>query len=690
MKRIACLCALLLASLLFLGCHTASDHNPTCDATISEGRKAIQEAMESLGAASVSVALVDSERVIWSEAFGKADRDTGVDATTETLYSLCSISKMFATVAVMILVERGDVALDEPLVTYVPEFSIPNDERYRDITVRMLLNHSSGMPPYETGEASLDPIPEYASLMLEGIKHQRLLHEPGAMSGYNNDGFTMTQNLIKAVTGKDYPDFIQEEILSPLEMSRSQFQDHPLPEGGYARSYDGDTLAPLPTLNIYATGGLFSTAEEMSRLAMMLLNDGVYGSHRILSPASITAMAQDERKDTFNPVPNENFRFGLGWDTIAQPGLEGVIGWQKGGDVSGYYGTNILVVPSEKLAVVVMGATGSLASQFTSSTATDLTTQIMLRALVERGKLPRMPDPLPSNSLPLGTVTQEEKDAYSGFYASSNGILRVTFEADDSLTVDLFSEGWGPLYKDYKLRTDGWYAVEGKPVKALQFLTRSGHTYLALRYPGASPHYSTTMMAAQMLEEAPPVSEVWMARLEETWLPVNEELYVAFPETNAEPARRLYAIPGLTGYLAGNTILREMNPPSEDRLDGLFLTEPDGMRALYDAVIENRGGQEWLWLGSALLRPKSGVPLLDEGRTTLTVEAGRSGEWLRLPAAGSLTINNATHWILYDENVSEIDSGTSNGSVTLSGSDEKYLVLYGNTKTEIELVLQGQ
>lgn len=691
MTRIACLCALLLASLLLVGCDTNSDDNPTYEATIAEGRAIVREEMENLGAASVSVALVDSERVIWSEAFGKADRDAGVDATAETLYSLCSISKIFATVAVMVLVERGDVALDEPLVTYVPGFSMPLDERYRDITVRMLLNHSSGIPGYETGEASSVPIPEYAALLLDGIKHQRLLHEPGALSGYNNDGFTMTQNLIKSVTGKDYPEFIREEILVPLEMNRSQFQDQPLPEGSYARSYDGDTLTPLPTLNVYATGGLFSTAEDMAHLAMMLLNGGVYGSRRILSGASITAMAQDERKNTFNPVPNENFRFGLGWDTIAQPGLEGVIGWQKGGDVSGYYGTNILVAPDENLAVVVMGATGSLASQFTSSTATDLSTRILLRALVERGKLPRMPDPLTSDSLPLGTVTQEEKDAYSGFYASSNGILRVMFEADDSLTVDLFDSQWGPLYKDYKLRNDGWYAADSDPVKAVQFLTRSGNTYLAMRMAGASPHYSTSLIVAQRLEEAPnTVSDVWMARLEETWLPVNEELYLAFPIANTDPAVWIYAIPGLDGYLAGGKILREMNPPSEDRLDGLFLYAPDGMRGLYDAVIETRGGQEWLWLGSSLLRPKSGVPLLDEGQTTLTVEAARSGEWLRLPAVGSLTINNATHWILYDENVSQIDSGASSGSITLAGSEEKYLVLYADTKTEIELVLQGQ
>ena len=487
MPRFLGLLALLLSLVLLFACSNDLRDRPAYSAVIAEGRDAVHDVMKRTGAASVSVALVDSERVIWSEAFGTADRKAGVAASTKTLYGLCSISKMFATVAVMLLVERGKVALDEPLVTYIPQFSLPLDERYRKITVRMLINHSSGIPGYEPGEVSLSPFPEYASLLMEGIKRQRLLHEPGAMSGYNNDGFSMTQNLIKAVTGKEYTDFVREEILAPLGMSASQFQDRPLPEGKYAKSYDGDKLTVLQTLNIYATGGLFSTAEELSHLAMMLLNGGVFGAHGVLSPALITAMAEDQRKGTFNPVPDESFRFGLGWDTVAQPGLEGVIGWQKGGDMQGYYGSNILLVPSAKLAVVVFGATGSLASEFTSAEATEISTRILLRALVERGTLAKMPESLSSKSLPLQAVTQQEKDTYSGFYASSNGILRVKFEADDSLTVDMFDTEWTPLFKDYKLRNDGWYAVDGDPVKAMQFLTRSEGKYLALRRVGANP-----------------------------------------------------------------------------------------------------------------------------------------------------------------------------------------------------------
>jgi CubicO group peptidase (beta-lactamase class C family) len=689
MTRTTSLYLYLLVSIFLVACDATSDGEATRKAIIAESREAVREVMERTGAASVSVALVDSKGVIWSEAFGMADRDAGLSATPQTLYAICSISKMFAAVAVMILVDRGEIALDEPLITYLPEFSMPLDERYRDITVRMLLNHSSGIPGYEPGEVSLTPLPEYESDLLKGIKHQRLLHEPGAMSGYNNDGFTVIQSLIKAVTGKGYPDFVRDEIFEPMGMTLAQFQDHPLPENGYAKSYDGQALTPLPALNIYATGGLFSTAEELSYLGMMFLNDGIYGSHRVLSSDAVTKMAQDQRAGTFNPVPNENFRFGLGWDTIAQPGLEGVIGWQKGGDISGYYGVNILVVPSVNMAVVVMGATGSLANQFTSAHATEISTRILLRALVENGKLSEMPKPLPSEALPVQAVTQQEKETYSGFYASSNGILRVEFEEDDSLTVDLFETEWTPLFKDYKLRKDGWYAPDADPVTGLQFLTRLDGKYLSIRSAGANPHYSTTVMGAQMLEEASPISDVWLARLEELWLPVNNELFIAFPDRSTTPAVRLYAIPGLNGYMAAGGILREMNPPSPERLDGLFLNAPDAMRGLYDAVIEQRNEQDWLWLGGALLRPKSGVPLLDEGRTLLDVEEQRVGIWLRLPASGTLTIGNAAQWILYDENISELEFGTVSGYLGLSGSGEKYVVLYGSTDREIELVLEG-
>ena len=101
-------------------------------------------------------------------------------------------------------------------------------------------------------------------------------------------------------------------------------------------------------------------------------------------------MGVDQTLSSFNPVKSKSFSYGLGWDTVIQPGLAavGVTGWQKGGDVT-LYGSTLIVAPTEGLAVVVMGASNG----FGSGNATVIAERILLRALVEKGRIAAMPTP---------------------------------------------------------------------------------------------------------------------------------------------------------------------------------------------------------------------------------------------------------------------------------------------------------
>ena len=128
----------------FLASCGSSSSQPTYDAAIQEGQTAAQELINQ-GASAVAIALVDDKRIIWSQGFGLADRDTGQMPTDSTMFGVGSVSKMFAAIAVMKLVDRGVVDLDTPLVTYLPAFRMAS-AGYENITVRMLLNHSSGFP----------------------------------------------------------------------------------------------------------------------------------------------------------------------------------------------------------------------------------------------------------------------------------------------------------------------------------------------------------------------------------------------------------------------------------------------------------------------------------------------------------------------------------------------------------------
>ena len=242
---------------------------------------------------------------------------------------------------------------------------------------------------------------------------------------------------------------------------------------------------------------------------------------------------------------------------------------------------------------------------------------------VERGRLAEMPKPLSTAPLPVKAVTQEEKDTFTGFYSSGSGIYRLSFGANDSLSVDECKGDWTPKYRNFKLRSDGWYAADGDPITALRLLTRGGRDYYALRRKRGYGHYSVTMMSGQRLDYRPAISAAWQARLSEKWLPVNADLALT------GPSFQLITITDLTGYLMGDNILRDMTPPSDDRLDGMFLTLPDGGKDLQEPGIETWNGQKWLRLGSYLYCPLSGISLLATGPSTVSIGSDGYAERLR-------------------------------------------------------------
>jgi CubicO group peptidase (beta-lactamase class C family) len=680
----------LLLALLAAGCGSsgATNYNSTV----------IREAMVRSGATAMTAALVSKEGVIWSASLGDADKGIGAEVTPETLFGIGSVSKMLATVAVMKLVEQGRVALNEPLTTYLPlsQFSMLSPE-YANIKVRMLLNHSAGFPGGDLRNGSTEaPFTGFAAQMMADLKVQRLKHAPGYLCVYSNDGFTMVENLVKAVTGMAYLDFVRQEILTPLEMGRSRFADVVLPAGSYARPYTGATPQPYISLNLYATGGVYSTAADMARLAMMFLNGGRVGSQQFLTTASIDAMAQDETAGTFSPAPSDYVRYGLGWDTVAQPGLKavGVRGLQKGGAIDGFngqmYRSTLLVAPDQGLAVVVMMAS----NQISSDLAIEVSEKIMLRALADRGAIAAVPSALIQPTLPIATPTAAEKAAFSGYYGASGTLYRLTFAADDALTLEKYdNEVWKPERQSFRKRNDGWYAADNDPITGLRLLTGDGRNYIDQRTLSGAGHYAATHLLAQQLETRGAVSAAWQARLSTRWLPVNTDFLAGFLNIDFDPRTALQAVAGLPGYLLlDGKILRDMTPQAADRMDGMFLQIPqmEG-RDLIDAAIEVRGGADRLRSGSSLYRPQSTVPLLAPGTTTVTIDGEGLSEWRQLPVTGTVAITGATAWRLYklfNDGFTQVASGAGSGTATLPGSgDAAYLFLYGPPGATVTLTV---
>ena len=186
--------ALLMALVLSLSLSVPALAAQTDDAAPSLEDTAVSAALATLeygGATSVQYALWKDGEILLSGSSGVYSKSEDRALTDDILYGIGSISKIYTTVAILQLAQQGDVSLDVPVTRYLPQFRMA-DPRYRDITVRMLLNHSSGLMGSGLSGAILfdDADDSAVDELLEALSTQRLVADPGAYSVYCNDGFT--------------------------------------------------------------------------------------------------------------------------------------------------------------------------------------------------------------------------------------------------------------------------------------------------------------------------------------------------------------------------------------------------------------------------------------------------------------------------------------------------------------------
>ncbi|MCX5838701.1 MAG: serine hydrolase [Deltaproteobacteria bacterium] len=664
--------------LSLAGCSSDSS-SFSYNATVAEGRAAANDVMKKTGASSISLAFIDGESLVWAETFGYADQASKTLPTVDMMYPICSMSKMVATIAAMKLVDQKRVSLNAPLADYIPSFSMLSPE-YTQITVKMLLNHSSGFPGADyRNAATYSPLPfSYSAQVLETLKTQRLKHSPGYLSVYCNEGFTLVDQLVPAVTGKSYVQFVQDEIFTPLGMNHSRFPLDYFPDGSFAKRHEGNTPLPQLFVNDFASGGLYSTPSDMAKIAMMLMGGGKRGNVRILSEASVAAMGVDQTVATFNPVKSNEWSYGLGWDTVRQPGLDAVwvIGWLKTGDYQGL-GTVIVVAPAEKLAVVVMGASGS----FSSGSATIIAERILLRALTEKGRIAAMPAPLIFTPLPEKTPTDALLNSVSGYYACNDTFMRVQRQAS-SLNIayyDTSTNGWKDLMTGLKLRDDNRFSSDVDPSQSFSFKAADGRQYLVIRSVGGYGHYQDDLIYGQQVAAAGALPAVWSSRVGKKWLMTNEH-----PESFkwALPSMELYAVDNLLFAKTGG--FQVVNPFFSDSRAGMMLLIPQKHgKELDDVVIETHAGKEWIRFGSYLHRPQETVQALSNG--TVSVGAEGLAEWRSLDATGitkTVTITPAVadgRWKIFNSKFEQMETGAGTKTVTLSGGT--YYFLFHNTAT---------
>ncbi len=294
------------------------------------------------GVPSASIAIVEDGKIAYLHAYGKAQLAPPVAATPAMQYSVGSISKQFTASAVMFLVEQGKLSLDDPIGKFLPGLT-----RANDVTVRMVLSHTSGYQDYWPEDYVMTSMltPTTARHILDVWGKKPLDFEPGTKWQYSNTNYVIAGRIVEQLSGDTLVHFLETHIFKPLGMTGVLNIDASRLPPGDPTGYYRHALGPLRPAPKEGPGWLFAAGElAMSSRDLALWNISIL-NQSLLKPASYAEM--------FKPVmlkDGTNSKYGLGF-FVRQ--LNGEMIYEHSGEVSGFVSENI-VFPAKKMAITVL------------------------------------------------------------------------------------------------------------------------------------------------------------------------------------------------------------------------------------------------------------------------------------------------------------------------------------------------
>jgi CubicO group peptidase (beta-lactamase class C family) len=276
MKHLAALLSALAMSQIVFG-QQPSKHPLTFD----QLKDSIQVTMKRQHLMGVMVGITSKDSVIFSGGFGFANLENGIPVTGSTLFRMGSITKMFVSLGIMKLVERGQLHLEDKLKTLAPEVRFENEWEATDpIRIVHLLEHTSGFDDIKLNHMySLDTAQRSGKEMM--LIHQSSFvcrWKPGERTAYSNPNYAMLGYLIEKISGKPYEAFLKEIILDPLGMSSSNFNlRSKFPEQDVAEyTFQHGALIRVPSVTLLSgpQGALWSSSDDMVKFLQFFLNDG--------------------------------------------------------------------------------------------------------------------------------------------------------------------------------------------------------------------------------------------------------------------------------------------------------------------------------------------------------------------------------------------------------------------------------
>jgi CubicO group peptidase (beta-lactamase class C family) len=285
-----------LAQVLHLSVKHASARS-TRSKSIDSIDAYIEGEMHRLSIPGASLAIIEKNQIVHMHGFGKA-HPGGIAPTSQTPFYIGSLTKSFTALAVMQLVEAGKIELDCPVQSYLPWFKVADQKASACMTVRHLLNQTSGIPG-SVGDidlANFDALPGAAKRQALALASLQLSHPVGSVCEYSNTNYNLLGLVVEAASGETYSDYIQSHIIQPLDMthtctSRGVAKRNGLAMGHqywFGMPFEAPDL-PVPHGSL-PSGWLISSAEDMSHYLIAHLNGGHYGEVEVLSEKGMTEL----------------------------------------------------------------------------------------------------------------------------------------------------------------------------------------------------------------------------------------------------------------------------------------------------------------------------------------------------------------------------------------------------------------
>ena len=400
----------------------------------------IESIREKEGVPGVAAAIVKDGEIVAADGFGYRNRDTQLPMTAHTVSPLCSLTKSFTGVAVMQLVDSGKLWLDEPIVSYLPNFRVADIEASRKITPRILLCHKSGIGRTgHQGRMFTEPKPyKNRAELVSQLAEVQLQTPPNTTFSYCNEGYVTLGHLVETVSGIPLEDYFQSRIFDAVGMKRtyprfSQWQSETDRSHAYLKKDGTYEEKQFPeNYDIYlSTGGICSTAYDYANYLIASMN---YANSPLLSSGSLDAM-----QTISMPFGDTGEGYGFGWGIVWSAGRKIVA---HGGSIRSSITTYALMIPSEQLGVVVLtnpGGARQIGEQLVNST---LGTPLLR---------PTPEDPLPVNTrypVPSADILARYVGTYIWAYANEEYQEAVEMEAgkltirdDDAEAIPLIAIG---------------------------------------------------------------------------------------------------------------------------------------------------------------------------------------------------------------------------------------------------------